>query len=309
MPTLGQAIFKRLEEDPALPTLPSIAEKLVGLWGNGEQPEIGDVSRVVAQDAAMAGKVLRYTNSAAFAIRQPARTVSQAVTMLGPRQVRNVVLSFALVAFTKGKGTAYRSFWRRSVLASVFAKELATLDRWVGLPAEEASLVALLQDIGSLALMSVIGTVYETLVIQTATNHAALATVEHERIGVDHCEIGGWLLRRWMFPEDLADAVALSHGGAHVRNDENSRVATLAAIAGVLADAWVEGGTARTVEKKVHGTGLGQADPLKAALARSEMGIQEAVGMFTVERCEAPDIEWLLERSRQIIESNLGETP
>lgn len=302
MPTLGQAIFKRLEEDPALPTLPTIAEKLVALWGNSEQPEIGDVSRVVALDAAMAAKVLRYTNSAAFAIRQPARTVSQAVTMLGPRQVRNVVLSFALVAFTKGKGAAYRSFWRRSVLASVFAKELATLDRWVGLPAEETSLVALLQDIGSLALMSVLGPVYEALVIQTATNHAALATVEHERMGVDHCEIGGWLLRRWMFPEVLATAVALSHGGACGRNDENSRMSTLAAIAGALADAWVEGGAARTVEKKGHVAGLRPADPLKAALARSEVGIQEAAGMFSVDLCDPPNVDWLLERARRILE-------
>jgi diguanylate cyclase len=301
MAALPDAIRQRLEQDPTLPTLPAVAERLVGLWTRVEQPAVRDVARVVAKDASIAAKLLRYANSAAFAVREPSRSVSHAVTMLGTRHVRNVVLSFALVSFARGKGVVYGAFWRRSVLASVFARELAALDEWTGLAAEESALAALLQDIGILALLSVIGGDYEVMVVQAATDHAALAKAERERFGVDHCDVGAWLLQRWMFPEYLTNAVALSHGPLDGGDNESGLMARLAAIAGVLADAWIEGGAPQTLKRTGEVAAFRATDPLKSALARAEIGIQEAAGMFNVELFDAPNIDWLLERARRII--------
>ena len=152
--------------------------------------------------------------------------------------------------------------------------------------------------------MSVLGPVYEAMVLAAATNHAALATAEQERMGVDHCETGAWLLRRWNFPEQLANAVALSHGETDGSNEKSASLARLAAIAGVLADAWVEGRAAQVSKKNERSAAGSAADPLKAALARADVAIKEAAGMFNVELFDAPGTEWLLDRARQIVQDD-----
>lgn len=282
----------KLERARWLPSVPPVVERLLALWGNGREPGIVDVARVIGGDAAMAAKVLRFVNSAAFGLAEPVKSLTHAVTLLGVRRARNVALTFSLMPLAQGQGDAYRRIWRRAVLGSIVAAELAPIGPWSGASADEAGLAALFQDIGSLVLLVVIGRDYEALVMEAGEDHAMLPEREERLFGSDHASVGAWLLRRWMFPETLVNAVARSHGAAAGETD----VSRLIAAAGAIADAW----TSKGDEGDSTASPL-EGDPVLAALARTEARLAQVGSLFNVDVSSELELPELARRVRRIL--------
>ncbi|MCH8866929.1 MAG: HDOD domain-containing protein [Proteobacteria bacterium] len=68
-----------------------------------------------------------------------------------------------------------------------------------------------------------------------ATNH------EVEKIGVDHACVGGWLLKRWNFPERIEQAVAASHDpGAIPSAHEHGLFARGVALTSLIAELFLD---------------------------------------------------------------------
>ncbi|MDX2087881.1 MAG: HDOD domain-containing protein [Kofleriaceae bacterium] len=299
-PALPEPLRQRLEGDPALPSLPACADRLLRLFSKHDEPSPATVADVVQQDAAMAAKVLRHANSAAYAIPQPSRTVLQAVTMIGVRRTRNLVLTFALQGMSSGRGNGMRAFWRRSVYSGVLARELAALPTWGSISAEEAALAALFQDIGALAMLCVLGESYDKMVSRASTNHALLGEDERRLFGADHADVGAWLLARWGLPGYLVEAVALSHGPAEV-GSSMPPLPRLVATAGAVADAWVEGRAAEMLHQTGEFAAFPTDDPLKEALARAEARLRESAPLFDVSLFAETRLDWLLSRARELL--------
>ena len=154
-------IRERLERCSNLPSLPAVALQVLRLC-QSDDLDLGQIAKVITNDPALSAKMLRLVNSPSYGLRQQVRTISHALALLGVNAVRTLALSFSLAADMRGKkqaGIDLQIYWKRSVLAAVAARELATA---TGLAAvkEEAFLAALLQDIGRLALARVAPEIY-----------------------------------------------------------------------------------------------------------------------------------------------------
>ena len=238
---MDSALKSRLERCSAtLPTLPAVAVKVLELCRR-ENLDLSEIARLVGNDPALSAKLLKTVNSPAFALRQEIRTLSHAVTLLGVNSVRTIILSFSLLNdVRRSQRVALSTYWRRSLLAGVAARELAIE---IGYPArEEAFLAGLLQDIGVLALRQLGDAVYNDLLESAGYDHERTTAGERATFECDHSEVGAWLVARWRLPDRFRTAVAYSHKPWRIEPDLSEDLATLirlTALSGSVADIWV----------------------------------------------------------------------
>ena len=167
--------------------------------------------RVLSTDPGTVSEVLRLANSALFGVRNKVVSVRQALTLLGPKRLRSLLLGRYLVDTVSNKkigGLDMSYFWRRSLASSVLASQLAAevLPR----ARDEAFIAALLADIGIPILAEALPKAYRKIVEQHAP-HGRFVTPDEERqyVQVTHGEVSAMVLAHWTLPDPICEAVNL----------------------------------------------------------------------------------------------------
>lgn len=226
------ALSARLRSASNLPSPPAVAARLIDV---ADDPDLSmtKVVEILRIDPALTAKLLRLANSPLYARRRHIETLQQAVTLLGLDTVMTAALSLTLLSDTTAQSAdVFRRQWSRSVYAAVSAQALAAHCPHV--PAPDAFLAALLQDVGILALARLEPTLYADLV---DTDHDALTAREHSVLGVDHAEAGAELLACWNLPSHVVGAVRQSHAATCERSDALENIVSLSGrIADVIED-------------------------------------------------------------------------
>lgn len=172
--------------------------------------DVRELADAIASDPALSAKVLRLVNSATFALSKPVTNLRQAVTIVGQRTLRLLVLTFSLVdRLTKGVGPRiYYSFWRHSLTTALVARKLARARR--GVDPDTAYSIGLLSNLGTLVLAQKEASKYPEIYLSSQDDES-LAAIEREAFGCDHAQIGARLLERWGFSADGCLAVLHHH--------------------------------------------------------------------------------------------------
>ncbi len=192
------------------PSPPGVASHIIEL-AQDPNIEMGKVAKAIGMDPALASKVLRIANSPLYAQRRRSENLRQSLIVLGLNATLTLALSFSLVKSLRGgkpNGVNHPLYWRRALLGASAARALGEATGQTLL--EELFLAGLLQDIGMLALDKAMPDLYrDTSELQK--NHRDLAAHERKRIGVDHADVGVWLMKQWNLPERLSTAIGMSH--------------------------------------------------------------------------------------------------
>lgn len=200
-----------------LPPAPRLLPELLALLG---EPDI-DSSRVVdliGYDPSLTAQVLRLCNSAVLADKTPVSDLPEAVLRLGFEQVYRLVASVCgsrqLSGRQNGYGIRDGELWEHSVTAAVAAQVIA---RDLGDDPNLVFTTGLLHDIGKIVLSEALENRYSQIIEEVEKNQQSLLDTEKILLGVQHAEIGGRLLARWKFSENLSTAVTFHHdpGSAH----------------------------------------------------------------------------------------------
>ena len=147
-------IIEAIEEIGSLPTIPLAAQHAMMLARN-EYSSMRDIAEVISQDQALAAKVLKMVNSAYYGLRQSVGTLPLALTILGVREIINLVLGVSIISAFPGSSTSElfsrEALWRASAQCAYAAKKFAHA---IGLGrfGSEAFLGALVHDIGLIVL-------------------------------------------------------------------------------------------------------------------------------------------------------------
>ena len=196
-----------LMASPRLPSLPAVALEVIGL---SQEPdlEVAHLAETIANDPALAGKILRMANSSFYAQAGTVSTINQAIILLGLNDVRSLALSFALVdglPTTKSNGIGREAFWRRSLITAAASRLIA---RRVGHHhAEEAFVGGLLCRLGVLALSITIPVRHGSLSCEAGNDYGRLRLLEAAELGFDHADAGGRLAELWKLPSSFAAAM------------------------------------------------------------------------------------------------------
>ncbi len=196
--------------------LPSMPQVLVRLIDACHQPEVDlrQVAGIVSKDSTLTAKILQLVNSAFIGARTPFMDVRQAVIYLGADTVRNLAVSISVQQVFRRVETngllSLDRFWYHSYENGLLARRIAGA---ISHPdPSEAYLGGLLHDIGKLLLWMAFPGKYAPLLLKGVRCHnGRLAFLEQEKLHIDHCEAGAWLMEQWHLPSLFADAIRFHH--------------------------------------------------------------------------------------------------
>jgi diguanylate cyclase (GGDEF)-like protein len=204
-----EQLKSKLKASVNFPSPPTIAQQIIAL-ARDPQVDISQVAAVISLDAGLADKLLCAANSALYSRHRKSTNLRQALVALGLRGAITLALGFCLVATYRGmksNGVDYERHWRRAILSSSVAKRFGALQSFSTV--DDIFLAALLQDIAILGVDRAEPNFYRAL--PRNAKHEDFAALETGRLGVDHAELGAWLLEYWKLPAPLCRAVAWSH--------------------------------------------------------------------------------------------------
>lgn len=186
----------------------SVVEKLVEQLARPDFV-LDEVCKVIQLDPALASRILRIANSAAYRGFGPCASVVQAVVRIGGANVSGIAMAMSAMAMFRDIGGVGRQIRDHSAGTAVVARELAiNLDQ-----AELASKVflsGLMHDIGKLLLMQTGAVGYSTLVARESSP-ASVHLKEQAMWGYDHGMLGGHVLKSWNVPAPVPQLVAWHH--------------------------------------------------------------------------------------------------
>lgn len=170
------------------------------------------IGKVMSQDTGLTARLLKIVNSSFYGFTSKIETVSRAVTVIGLRELRGLVLAAsAIETFSKIPTEILNMvrFWRHSVYCGVVAQLLA--ERCNVLHSERLFVAGLLHDIGKLVICNRLPTQAKESIELSEAKKIFDFEAEQAVMGYDHSEIGGKLLRTWQMPASLCDAVEFHH--------------------------------------------------------------------------------------------------
>ena len=123
-----------------LPTLPVIASDIITLT-TGKESTLSDIDHLLANDTDLSAKILKVSNSTFYSFPQQISSIKQALSILGIKAIRDLVLSFSFLTMKAGKKRGhfnFENFWNRSLAGAVAAKLI--LERVKGADSEDICL-------------------------------------------------------------------------------------------------------------------------------------------------------------------------
>jgi putative nucleotidyltransferase with HDIG domain len=219
MPVDIELIKEELEHIQSLPTLPTIATKLIHLL-DSESVSMQALAKVMVLDPALTSRILKIVNSAYYGVRNQIDTIDLALVLLGMNEVRNVLLSVSLIRTfqVQDSGFKIRDFWEHSIAVAHFAKTIAHDLR---LPTHGEEFTAgLLHDIGKLIIAQYFPE--DAVEIKDVIEADEISNFEAEEkvLGLSHMDIGAWLAEKWKIPEHIANTIRYHHYPQLVMNDK-----------------------------------------------------------------------------------------
>ena len=197
----------------SIPTLPTVACKVMEITADPNS-SANDLMKVILPDISLSTKLLKMANSTFFGATRGVNSLQHAITVLGFKEVRNLVISAVVfesfMKIEKDGNYDIGKFWKHSFVCGLAAKIIATELKKVS---NEFFVAGLIHDIGKLVIYITLPN--EFLKLVKATRHLKLKFMAFETekrvIGMTHDEVGMRLLKKWMFPESLLTAIGFHH--------------------------------------------------------------------------------------------------
>jgi HD-like signal output (HDOD) protein len=227
---------KYLEQIKDLPVMPEVAAKVVNLTEDRLEISFKELESIIKVDPGLTAKILKIANSALYARQKEIRSLQMAITLLGFKNIKSLVLLLtATNLFPRIRRTAFHhDYWRRSLHCAFLSRNLAVrCSRSEA--AEEAFIAGLLHDIGQAVLFNAAPEQYLQALEAEKLGALSMETIEEQLFGVNHRQIGGTLLEKWNFPDLYADA-ARDHDTLNITSVHKPLV-ILISVAGIIAAA------------------------------------------------------------------------
>ncbi|MBI1423672.1 MAG: HDOD domain-containing protein [Gammaproteobacteria bacterium] len=203
----------------ALVSLPEVVLR-VNEMVNDEHTSAADIAKVISQDPGLATRLLKIANSPMYGSMRQIDSISRAVTILGTKQIRDLVISTTAAKVFEGIPNdviSVADFWHHSLYCALLARVLATHSKKAN--ADTLFTAGLLHDIGHLIMLNRIPQEELAAIMLTVQGEASrdLIDAERELLGFDHTEVGAQLAQQWHLPELIVECIAHHHHPAQAR--------------------------------------------------------------------------------------------
>jgi HD-like signal output (HDOD) protein len=191
-----------------IPACPAVLTRLLKEMRQ-DDPDFGTVTKLISSDVGLAAAMLKTVNSPFFGLRTKATSVQQAISLLGLRNVSQIVTGALLRMAFPDSGEELDHYWERSSgiaqVAARLAKPLGAMDR------DEVYTFALFRDCGIPLMLRKYPKYATFLSDDLATATRPFTQIEQILFQTDHARIGSVLATSWMLPEETSTAILYHH--------------------------------------------------------------------------------------------------
>ena len=195
---IGAAAHKNELDIPALPEAALEASRMM----KDPDVEIEDIAAVIERDAMMTAQVLRFANSPLFGARCPIDHMQHAVSHLGMKRLKSVLLEIAMKRVSDASPAKKFAVmeWRYSASCALICRAIAKRFKF---DTELCYLAGLLHDIGRMPVIAALH----------ARGHAQGAPEEDSSVEIIieclHRGVGMQVAKDWDLPPAVADAIGV----------------------------------------------------------------------------------------------------
>jgi len=209
MKTTRQKMIERHID--SFPVLPVTVMKLIKVTSDPES-SVQDVLAVITPDQSLCLTVLKFANSVLFGHPKRVDSLQLAVSILGFNEVQSIALAKALInSFSKldpQQKLYIDKFWEHSFICGTIARVIA---KDIQVSPDIAFMGGLIHDVGKLVMLETFAADYSTEAWMTTFSNEEMLHSELETFSFTHDQVGGQLLKKWLFPDNLITAVAYHH--------------------------------------------------------------------------------------------------
>ncbi len=179
-------------------SLPDVVIRINELIDAGETTNL-ELERVILNDPALTAKLLKFANSSYFGLSGKVDTVLRAISIIGHKELRNLVVASSVTETFKdipSNLVNMDTFWYHSVTSGVTARLLAS-----SVDSRERFFIAgLLHGVGRLILFSQYPKESAKVLSCMSQGEEVAINTERKIFGFTHAQLGAELLRQWRLP-------------------------------------------------------------------------------------------------------------
>ena len=195
-----------------LPTLPVIYTKISELL-RAPNSTVQKVSEVIAEDQAMAAKVLRMVNSSFYGFPKRIGSLQRAVVILGFNEIKSLVLATGVLQmfgkFKTEHGFDMDKLWEHSIGCAVASRVVAEAAQLSNV--EDVFAGGLMHDIGKVIHAVNLPKQFVKVIHDVQETGRTMIESEDEILGFNHTETGRALAEKWDFAEITIEMIANHH--------------------------------------------------------------------------------------------------
>ncbi len=207
---MNSTVLEAIKKSAAVPSVPQVVTRFLEVM---QDPNFAyeNLVKALSADAGTVSEILRLVNSALFGVRNKIVSLRQALTLLGPKRTRSLLLGRFLVDRMSSKqvdSIDMSYFWRRSLASSVIASRFA--EKVLPKYRDETFISALLADIGLPILADALPNAYGKICKRYCPQGKPFTAEEEIEVAeVAHGQVSAMILKYWSLPEIVANAVNL----------------------------------------------------------------------------------------------------
>lgn len=195
-----------------IPAMPNIIVKILKLL-HSETAGAPEMAAVIKCDQALCTKLLSIINSAYYGFGKQITSINMAISLLGIKKTKNVVITVAMSPLLSFQGA--KSLWRHSILTAVGCEYIA--EKYNLLNSDDAFVMGFLHDIGKVVLNLIDSERYQAFM--SSQLHPD-QNIQDERLkfDTDHSSTGSLLALRWQLPDVIKDVIRYHHYPLKAKN-------------------------------------------------------------------------------------------
>ncbi|MEN8007782.1 MAG: HDOD domain-containing protein [Candidatus Krumholzibacteriota bacterium] len=198
--------FEVLEKMETLPSLNSVVLEFLEL-SQREYFTARDFEAVISKDQALVARVLKLANSGLYGRSRSINSIPEAVVLIGLVNLKKIVFAVSTEGLTRRSLLNYdydpdRGFWRHSLGVAQTSRVLVDASPECTLRSEEAYVAGLLHDVGQLII--------DEFLPPMDGKHVDRRD-ETAAVGLNHAELGEYILNQWNLPESITACVRHHH--------------------------------------------------------------------------------------------------
>ncbi|MDR1965783.1 MAG: HDOD domain-containing protein [Synergistaceae bacterium] len=195
--------------------IPSLPQFVIETLKKLDDPtsSASNVGKILSKDDGLVMRILRLANSAYYGLPRRISGVSEAISFLGFKTVKSIVLAASVYKFMDSSFTGYSldrgELWKHSQGVAAASRHLSEKLR-IGDP-EEAYIGGLLHDIGKIVLNDYVRFGYSIILRLVEDDGVQFCEAEKQVLGFDHAQVGGLVMEQWNLPDSYSYITTYHH--------------------------------------------------------------------------------------------------